>query len=375
VLNSNNLYRMPERIINLMTEIETEMLKIMALRLQKFNRVTGSIEYSMLKTQQVNILYKELTEVVGSFSSKTQAEINKLFNDAGVSALNYDNAIYKRAIKAGKEQGSMLLANDEVIQQILDGVKANAINSINLTNTKAISFARQKFLDLTDRAFLSVTTGVTDFATSYKSALREMAQEGIRSVEYTRAGKAINYSLEASVRRNITTALTQTTTKVSEANYQNMDCRIVEVSSHAGSRPEHAEWQGQRFYWGEEVEGYKEFVSSTGYGAPDGLAGINCRHFWFPYYEGISTPSFSTNPASELGIDNDKLYEIQQRQRGYERQIRSAKKDLEIYKIAGEKDLIAREKQKLASRRAKIREFIDENPVLRRDYSREFIAV
>lgn len=375
MLNSNNVYRMSDRIIRLMSEIETEMLKAMALRLKKFGKVTGSVDYAMRKSQQVNILYSELTKIISSYTNRTQAEINKLFNDAGVSALNYDKKIYQRAIRAGREKGRMLFANDEIVEQILKGVKDNALQSINLTNTKALTFAKQKFLDLTDKAYLNVASGITDFSTAYKQALREMATEGIRSVEYTKSGKAINYSLEASVRRNITTSLTQTTAKISEANFKRMDCKIVEVSSHAGSRPEHAVWQGKRFYWGKKVEGYDEFISSTGYGEPDGLAGINCRHFWFPYYEGISTPSFSTDPASDLSISNDELYELQQKQRYYENQIRRSKRELAVYEIGGEKDLVDQAKTKLSRQRAKIREFIDENPLLKRDYSREYVAV
>ena len=100
----------------------------------------------------------------------------------------------------------------------------------------------------------------------------------------------------------------------------------MEVTSHAGARPTHAVWQGRVYSRSGKTKGYKDFVSSTGYGTGDGLCGWNCRHNFYPYFEGLSSPSFSHDPARLLEKTNEEMYEDSQRQRALERAVRQSKR-------------------------------------------------
>ena len=106
-----------------------------------------------------------------------------------------------------------------------------------------------------------------------------------------------------------------------------MGCELVETSSHAGARPSHAEWQGKVFCIKGHHKRYGDFYRETGYGTGAGLCGWNCYHSFYPYFEGLSTPSFSHDPSKDAGRSNDEDYERQQKQRYYERKIREAKKE------------------------------------------------
>lgn len=63
-------------------------------------------------------------------------------------------------------------------------------------------------------------------------------------------------------------------------------CDLVEVTAHAGARPEHAVWQGKIYSRSGKSEKYPSLVESTGYGTGPGLGGWNCRHSMFPYFDG-----------------------------------------------------------------------------------------
>jgi len=114
-----------------------------------------------------------------------------------------------------------------------------------------------------------------------------------------------------------------------------MGCELVETTSHAGARPTHAEWQGKVFCIKGHHKSYGDFYRETGYGEGDGLCGWNCYHSFFPYFEGLSLKTFVRDPSMEyLGKENDQMYEEQQKQRYYERQIRAAKKECSVYSAA-----------------------------------------
>jgi hypothetical protein len=107
----------------------------------------------------------------------------------------------------------------------------------------------------------------------------------------------------------------------------------MEITAHCGARPSHASWQGQIV----SLSGQRGYLSldDIGYGSGDGFKGWNCRHDWYPYFEG-STRMYSEKDIEELNAANIEFpdgsmhtyYEAEQYQRVYERKIRETKRIL-----------------------------------------------
>ena len=101
-----------------------------------------------------------------------------------------------------------------------------------------------------------------------------------------------------------------------------MGAQLVEVTAHYGARPSHAEWQGQIYEWtkpGQQKQtSYPDFVNSTGYGTGAGLGGWNCRHSFYPFFEGLSERTYEPLSSQET----ERVYELEQEQRYNERMIR-----------------------------------------------------
>ena len=139
--------------------------------------------------------------------------------------------------------------------------------------------------------------------------------------------------LDVAVRRNVMTGIGQTTGEICLANARELDCDLMEITAHAGARPSHASWQGQIV----SLSGKKGYLSLSdiGYGTGDGFKGWNCRHDWFPYFEG-SNRMYSEKDLKELDAENIEfpdgsmhtLYEAEQYQRALERKIRETKRIL-----------------------------------------------
>lgn len=111
-------------------------------------------------------------------------------------------------------------------------------------------------------------------------------------------------------------------------------------------------------------------VYEFGYGSPGGLRGINCRHLFYPFIEGLNTnnqPQYSQEDMTENR-------ELRQKQRYYERQIKKSKRSLRLAEIMGDEDTINKQKRLVRARQAKIRQFVAENNLTRR-YENERVIV
>lgn len=124
---------------------------------------------------------------------------------------------------------------------------------------------------------------------------------------------------------------------------------------------------------------YENFYRVTGYGTAGGLGGVNCRHSFYPYFEG-SKPSLK---RQELDAMNNKTVRYNGKdlpqeealaiQRGYERQVRRWKREEEAFKgvdTEAGKAAQSKAKAKVSEYQGKLRDFTSQTE-LKRDYTRE----
>ena len=128
---------------------------------------------------------------------------------------------------------------------------------------------------------------------------------------------------------------------------------------------------------------YPDFIETCGYGEPDGMLGVNCRHSFAPFYPGVSVPRWSAEELEEYksktyeftAADGSKAeadaYEASQILRGLEREVREWKRREAVTK-AGGMDATA-EREKLRYWQGRLRAFCEETG-LRRQHGRERIA-
>ena len=136
-----------------------------------------------------------------------------------------------------------------------------------------------------------------------------------------------------------------------------LGCDLVEVSAHAGARPEHAAWQGKVYSRSGTSEKYPDFRSSTGYGTGAGLCGWNCRHTFGPYIEG--SPRVWTDeklaelsaPKYEYQGEKFTEYEARQKEKHFDRQIYRWQREAEAMRAAGQDPAQALAKVKAWERR------------------------
>ena len=231
----------------------------------------------------------------------------------------------------------------------------------NLTSTTA-NTATLQFENALDAAYMDIISGAFSYQDAVKNAVKGLAKDGIDAIIYPTGHKD---KMDVAVRRAVLTGVNQTAAKLSLARMEEMDCDFLETTAHPGARPSHAEWQGKIFSRSGQSGRYPDFVRSTGYGTGAGLCGWNCRHSFFPYFEGLSERAYSREKLKEyetvkVTYNGQELsvYEASQQQRYIERQIRRWKREYMAMDAAGADTTEA--SVKLAQWRAKQKDFINQ---------------
>lgn len=317
-------------VLNLYAEIEDRIIADIVRRIIKTGDITETAKWQIRQAQQMGLLYDDIIKEVAKSSGKAEQTIKKMFENAGVETVNNDNRLH---IQAGKSP--LDIRQSESMLQILNGVYKNSLTDLkNLTGTTAIT-SQTAYYQACNSAFMMVSSG----AFSYQQALRTVIQE------VADKGATVSYpsghidKLDVAVRRSLLTGIGLASRQISEENSCLCECDLMEISAHSGARPSHAVWQGQIV----SLSGRRGYLSKNdiGYGTGAGFGGWNCRHDWYPFYEGISTRNYTQSDLDKLNAKDIKYngkmyskYEISQMLRKKEREIRALKREKIAYKTA-----------------------------------------
>lgn len=363
MLKPEYLMQAADPVVEIYSQVELDILADIARRIVKTGYFTDTAQWQLRKAKEFGYLQGDVNGILSKATGLSRKEVQKLMTAAGSKSLAFDDAIYKAAgmSPVAVSQSPALMA------MLLQGVDTTMALIGNYTKTTA-KVSTVAFNSILDRAYIQIISGAFDPTTALKRAIKELATSGIEKIAYPSGATS---SIETAVRRAVTTGVNQSVSKLQLLRAEEMGCELVETSSHAGARPSHAEWQGKVFCIKGHHKRYGDFYRETGYGTGEGLCGWNCYHSFYPYFEGLSTPSFSRDPSSDAGRTNGDDYELQQKQRYYERKIREAKKEcstLDAAMKAAQSDELhdelykefQRSSVKLKQREARLREFIDE---------------
>lgn len=326
-LTPQQLDKLPEPVIQLMSELQDEIISDICRRIKKTNLLTPTAEWQLIKANQLTLSSQEVKRRIAAKLKISEKSVKELYTDAVRTAIREDEKIYKFAMADGilsgdyREKLTNYTRSVAFSNALKKGLKNTNGLMRNLTNS-ATAAANCQLSDALDLAYLEVASGTFTPQEAVFKAVKKLGADGIKCVNY-KSGRTDQ--LDVAVRRAIVTGIGKTCGDLQLGLADEMDCQLVEVSSHLGARPSHAEWQGQIYSLVKGHPKYPYFYDATGYGTGDGLCGWNCRHSFFPYFEGISRPA---NEPNFSRAENAQVYADTQKQRGYERAIRKSKREL-----------------------------------------------
>lgn len=323
MLTPNRLDKLPEPMIQLMSELQNEIISDICRRISKANYLTPTAEWQLYKANQLTVSAREVKRRIAAKLKVRESTLKELYTDAVKTAIREDEIIYKAAIAEG-------ILSDNYRDKLTNYTRSKAFSSVlqrglkntnglmrNLTNSAAAAANRQ-LSDALDLAFLKCASGAFTPQDAIFEAVRKLGQDGLKCVNYE-SGRTDQ--LDVAVRRAVVTGIGKTCCDMQLDLAKEMDSELVEVTAHLGARPSHAEWQGQIYSLKKGHPKYPYFYDATG----DGLGGWNCRHSFFPYFEGLSVAANAPTFSKEENLEE---YTNTQKQRAYERSIRKSKREL-----------------------------------------------
>lgn len=268
--------------------------------------------------QDAGLLLEDIRKEIAAATKLMQEEIAEAMEDAGIKALAYDHEIYKKAGLSPEP----LEKSPHLIRLMQRTYEKTLGEWKNFTGTTAEA-CQQAFVEACDKAYSQVASGALGYPQAYMEAINAIVKDGGGiEVQYPSGHRD---TIETATLRCIRTGVSQATAEITDARMEEMDWDIILVSSHLGARvtdkedyTNHYWWQG-KFYSKSGKDASFPPYSVCGEGRIQGIHGANCRHS-----HGPGDGEF--NPYDQYDSEeNQKEYDLQQKQRAMERRIRKSK--------------------------------------------------
>jgi hypothetical protein len=352
MLRPDYFYGKTDKLVEMYQDLENWIISDIATRLIKSGELSGTADRELWKLQQMGLHNTEIVKRISEMSGKSRNEVRRLLSDSVMTSFSDDKEVLTQIsasdiISPLKNNMAILAMNAELIKTSgeLD----------NLTKT-TINQTQKDLLNMLNEVDYRVASGMQSYSSAVCEVLDRYAESGVM-VEYPAGTKR---SLEAAVRCCIVTSMNQTAAQVTNVYIAQNKIEYVLVSAHPGARYDkkdptgissHDHWQGKAYKIIGSEPGFPNLLESTGYTIDPktgtgtvvnllGLHGYNCRHSHGPWRKGMVNKYLDENGNVNINADeSQKLYDLQQKQRFLEREIRKTKREIMTKKQ--ELDMIA----------------------------------
>jgi hypothetical protein len=361
MLTPEQIDQLSHPLIEIYSYLETEIINAIVDRLKTDNadeiNKDNVLKWQMEKLHLMNDLNKDVIRMLSHMSGKSEKLLNTLLEEVAHHSVKQMDDWLIPIADAGLIQTAPPLGQDQRVFNTLVAFQKQAKDELNLVNGKLVGKVGQIYRDI-----ISQTTAKTLVTGDFRGAVHETAtrwaDKGIPALVDS-AGR--NWSIEGYIPMVIKSTANNVANQVQFDRMDSYDLDLVEISSHMGARKLCEPYQGKIYSKSGRSTKYPP-LASTSMGQPAGLFGINCHHHPFPYIEGVSKKTYNPYPTAE----NNKRYETFQQQRAIERDIRKAKRKLNVAQDLGDQEAIKQAKEKVRLQHARMRTFIADNDVTRR---------
>ena len=359
-----------ERLVNRIEEGNTYALKKIGESIKKIGTLSPDKAQKLVQILKYGGNYDKIVQKLAQITRLNVKDIYEIFEEVAKSDYAFAKQFYNyRGIKYIPYEENIALQN-----QIKALARITANEYVNFSNT--LAFAKKvngkivytdlarTYQNLIDEAVLSVTQGKETFDSQMYKIIKELANSGIRTVDY-----ASGYSqrLDSAVRMNIKGALRNLHNELQAEVGKEFGSDGVEISVHENPAPDHAEVQGRQFSKEEfaKFQNDEDAIDYTGrlftseHNGNDrrSISEYNCYHYTFDIVLGVSQRIHNDQQLQKIIDNNNKGFELDgkhytnyegtQLQRKLELEIRK-QKDIQIMaKASDNRELVVETQQKI----------------------------
>lgn len=323
------------------------------------------LEWQIEKMQQLRMLNRETIKALAETTGLATEMIEDIFQDVGYGSIE---SIDQQLAKAKYEQKPLPTDIDNVLESYVKQTFREIDNFVNqtlITTNYGEGTVTRMYRKIVEETTAQVLAGNKTINQVVTETVIKWQQKGIETGFVDKGGRT--WHLEHYVDTVIRSTVNRTYNDLRLSRMEEYGVDLVLVNSYSNARPACAKIQGGICSMSNPSSDPRyPSIYDFGYGKPDGIRGINCRHILYPYVEGV-------NENNQMQVDETKAneeYKITQQQRYYERQVREAKRALNIAMMIEDEETVAKFKKKVRERQGKVAEFVTEHDLTRR-YDKE----
>ena len=358
---SERLEKQADKLFNNVAGWERKALKRIGERVKRIKSLSyadlKAINNATIAKQDVNAVLDELAIL----TEQNAKETKRIYSEM-IDAQHEEN----KRLYDYRNKPFVPFAENKQLQAIVSAyARTTAETMVKLSMTKAKQIGtidtrgnfiplEKNFVQVLDKAVMSVATGTGDFGSEMRDVLKELGGSGIR-VDY---GGGVTRRLDTMVRQNLLWGAKQASVEYNDMIGEELGCDGIEIDWHSNPRPSHEFMQGKQY----SLDG-KKTVNGVTYEdagpALQALSDYGCLHFKTPIILGVSEPTYSSEELKRLNEENARPitidgvtksgYEWEQSMRRLETEARKTREQMEILKSAGDKSGVQKLKDRLGA--------------------------
>lgn len=301
---------------------------------------------------------KLINKIKSIFTKGKKKEAVFNFPDNVEPKTTFGKALNKIINPPPPKETSFFGVNEDKLKSLIEATK----NDLKTGQAAMLRMSDDIYRQTIFKSHVALQSGSASLYQSVDMATKDFLDKGFNCIRY-KDGKRVNIASYAEMA--LRTASQRATFMGEGKKRDEFGIHTVVVSAHANTCPLCLPWQGKIliddvYSNGSKADGKYKLVSEA---MKAGLFHPNCRHTLITYFPGIT--QLPKVPDNKETLKN---YEAEQKQRYMERQIRKYKR---IQTGELDPDNIQKASAKVKEWQNKLRQHLNDNPQLRKDYWRE----
>lgn len=323
MLSENALENLMQPIIDRQMQINDYVIKIIAQRVKEIGHLLPSDVYKLERLLKTGADVRKINKEIARLTGLNEKAIKKLIKEVA-----QDNYLDTKPYYDYRQKSFIPFEKNIPLQNVVKAVSAVTLDTYkNLSKAQAFMIRDRKnpkklkptsiaktYQSIMDEAIQAVQSGTIDYNTAMRRTMNQLADSGIRYVEYhPESGRRYTQRLDTAVRRNLMDGIRAVNQAVQDETGKQYGADGKEITVHAMSAPDHEPIQGHQF----TNEEYDKLQNNEPFEDIDGekFAAIarpigvwNCHHFTYSIIIGVNKPNFSKKQLEQLKKDNQKGY-------------------------------------------------------------------
>lgn len=320
-------------------KLEQDIMADVVRRIKKAGKITSMADWQLNRMLMLGKSTSDIEKIIASAVGYNAKEVERLYEEVIANEYTVYKPQYERITS-----NFIPYKENYQLQQAVKAITVQTEKELSgITRSLGFMIGKVKpiytplseiYNGYLDQAMIGLTSGMYDYNTLIRRVCKELTDSGLRTVDYA---SGWHNRVDVAARRAVLTGASQLSGKIMDMNAESLGVEKFEVSWHAGARPDHAAWQGK-------VYTKKQLESICGLGSGGGLLGWNCRHEYYPFFEG----SERTYTDKWLAEQNERearkkafrgkeynAYEATQKQRRMETNMRAQREEVQLLEEGG----------------------------------------